>query len=159
MKRLAEYSATQPGRVELKDMLPMAMQLAGVKIPRPYVRDLIAREDWREYRDRMAQDDIARTRAILAQRVGEYAETHYQAMRAVASNTTLDSKGQERMTDPRTAAILTEPILDRVWPKKDDRDQAPTTVIVNLAPNRTPETVIVYEVVPIEVVETTTSGG
>ena len=144
MKRLAEWFATQPGRPNQVMYTEMASQFAGVKIASHMAKLLIYRDDWMAYRDEILADEVGKARLQLQQRVGEYAETHYQAMKSAAKRVA---------DDPMTAAKITEPVLDRVWPKKEERDAAPTTIIVNLAPQQAPQQVLEYEVLPCEIVE------
>jgi hypothetical protein len=146
MKRLAEWAATQEKRIILKQYTEMASQFAGIKIASHMVKVLVWRDDWREYRDSIAADVVQTARYKAEARVGEYMETHYKAMLAASSNVS---------TDPMTAAKITEPMLDRVWPKKEERDVQATTVIVNLGPAQKAETVLDYEVLPCEIVENT----
>ncbi len=148
MKRLAEYAASQPlrrGRIVAKDLRPIADKLAGVQVPSHAIKRLILRDDWLAIRDGIAADEVQRARKQLEQRAGEYLDTHYEAMQAARKNI---------KEDPRTAAIITEPIVNRVWPVKDDKGTAPTTVVIHLGPQQQAEQVLHYEVLPVEVVET-----
>jgi hypothetical protein len=144
MKRLAEWAATQPGKPTIKLYAEMASQFAGIKIATHMAKLLVFQDQWREYRDGIVADEVGKARLQLQQRVGEYAETHYMAMLASRSNVSVD---------PSTAARITEPILDRVWPKKEERDAAPTTVVINLGPQQRVAQVLEYESLPCEVVE------
>jgi len=144
MKRLAEWAATQPGKPSLQQFKAMASQFAGIKIAAHMAKMVVFRDDWMAYRDEILADEVGKARLQLQQRVGEYTETHYQAMLAAGKNVAVD---------PMTAAKITEPVLDRVWPKKEERDAAPTTIIVNLAPTQAPQQVLEYEVLPCEIVE------
>jgi hypothetical protein len=146
MKRLAEWAATQPGKPTLRQYADMCSQFAGIKIATHMAKMVVHRDDWLEFRDGIVADEVGRARLQLEQRVGEYAQTHYEAMLAAKANVSLD---------PGTAAKITEPVLDRVWPKKEERDQAPTTIIVNLAPQQAAAQVLEYEVLPCEIVEST----
>ena len=146
MKKLAEWSGTEEKEPSFKAYCQVATQLAGVKLAAPMVRHLIWREDWREYRKTFASDLIGKARRKVEQRVGEYVDTHYEALKASRQNIA---------SDPKTAAGIAEPILDRVWPKKEELAAAQTTVIVNLAPTQKMETVLEYEILPCEVVEST----
>lgn len=148
MKRLAEWAATQPGKPTFREYKEMASQFAGVKIAAHMVRPLVFRQDWMDYRDGIIADEVGLARLQLRQRAGEYMETHYLAMKAAASNVSVD---------PGTAAKITEPVMDRIWPKKEERDIAATTVIVNLAPHQTAKAVLDYEILPCEIVESTTT--
>lgn len=144
MQRLAEWSATQPGRVMVKTHYPMACQFAGVHLTKDLLRPLLQREDWIAYRQEMVDDFVKGARKKFESRLPEYMETHYLAMMAARSNVT---------EDPRSAAILTEPALDRVWPKKEDQHIAPTVVNITLSPNQSVEAVISTEPLPCEIVE------
>jgi len=146
MKRLAEWAATQSGKPTAKQYRDMASQFAGIKIAAHMARLLVFRQDWMDYRDGIIADEVGLARLQLRQRAGEYMETHYQAMKAAASNVS---------QDPGTAAKIAEPVMDRIWPKKEERDIAATTVIVNLAPHQNVKEVVEYEVLPCEIVEST----
>src|SRR5688572_10056396 len=122
----------------------MASQFAGVKIAAHMTRMPVFQQAWMDLRDQIVADEVGLARLQLRQRAGEYLETHYQAMKSAAKNVDLD---------PGTAAKIAEPVMDRIWPKKEERDIAATTVIVNLAPQQTAQAVLEYEVLPCEIVE------
>ena len=146
MKKLAEWSATQDTTPTLTETALMATTLVGVKISTAYCRKLWNREDWREHKAAIAENAVGVARKRMERRVGEYVDTHYEAMRAARGNV-----GE----DPKTAALIAEPILDRVWPKKEEMAAVQQTVIVNLAPHQKVEQVVEYEVLPCEIVEST----
>lgn len=144
MKKLAEWAVTQNERLSAKQLGQMATQLAKVKIATHMARVLMYRDDWIAYKEEVASDVVGQARRQLEQRSVEYLETHYEAMKAARVNVA---------TDPGTAAKITEPVMDRVWPKKEEGNPAPTTIVVNLAPHQKVEEVVDYEILPCEIVE------
>ncbi len=140
MKRLAEWHATQEGRVLLEQCRDVAIQFAGVSISLAATKALVTRDDWMAYREEIALDQLLQVRKRLQHRTAQYVDAHLKALEMAEAN-----------EDYRAMAQIAEPMVDRVWAKREQHVQQNQTVILNLAPGSTPAQVLATEFKPIEV--------
>ena len=145
---LAEWHATQPGRVTFQQIYDMAVSLASVSLPRPRVKSLLRRDDWIEYREQMAADFLLRIRRKVERRMESYADAHHEALKLATDE-----------GDYTAMAKISEPMLDRLWPKREEKVETPQTLIVNvntavhsglgMQPIEEAEVIEVVEVLPV----------
>lgn len=144
MKRLAEWHATHEGKVLLEQARDMAVQFAGVSISLAATKALMTRDDWMGYREEVALDTMLQIRKKLQARTEHYVDAHFRAL-ALA----------EDAEDYKVMAQIAEPMLDRVWAKREQHVAQGQTVIINLAPGSTPAQVLETEFLPVEIVPKT----
>lgn len=121
MKRLAEWHATQEGRVKFKETQQMAWQLAGVYVTPGAIRTLLNREDWLTYREEIAVDEMLALKRRVEARYQDYADAHHEAL--------MNLRKAEKWKD---VAEIAAPIIDRIAPKREERGPGQNTFIVNL---------------------------
>ena len=79
------------------------------------------REDFQGYCDELRAGPVEAARARFASRFPEYVEAHFDALRAAQTE-----------NDYRAVAQITEPVLDRVYPKKGEAPAAAAQVNIVL---------------------------
>lgn len=144
MQALAEWHASQPGRLTKDNLWHMACELSGVGFTKKDVQLLVTRDDWMQYREEVALDLLLQSRKRLERRTGEYVDGHYAAFQAALSNVT---------ENPMAVAKITEPVLDRVWPKREDKTVTSQTIVVNLTQPANQPDPFDYEPLPVEIVQ------
>ena len=150
MKAFAEWHASQPGRITKVDLWHMACELSSAALRQKDVQLLVNRDDWMQYREEIALDLLLQSRKRLERRTGDYVDAHYEALQAARKNV---------KDDPMTVAKISEPVLDRVWPKREDRAVTTQTIVVNLtAPANQPDP-LEYEPLPVEIVRSDDTGA
>ena len=135
MRKLAEWHAGQDVTPTLEECHGMAQQFAGYQIPPVWTELCLLREDWLTYREEMALDEHLRVRKRLEHTFGEYVDTHAWALRTA-----------REIGDYKEAANIASPVLDRVYPKRDQAVSGGGNVIINLPAGST-----VHQTEPIEV--------
>ena len=86
-----------------------ARQLSRLPLSRSALAALEAREDFQAYCDELRAGPVELARTRFASRFPEYVEAHFDALKAA-----------QTADDYRAVAQITEPVLDRVYPKKGD---------------------------------------
>lgn len=141
MKRLAEWHATQEGKVTLEHCRDMAVTFtSGVMISQAAVRALMTRDDWMAYREEVSLDILLQARKKLQYRVTEYADAHFNALKLA-----------EQHGDYKAVASMAEPMIDRLWAKREHQVAPSQTVIVNLGTHTTPTQLLETELLPVEI--------
>lgn len=141
MKRLAEWESSAAGqRISVSACLDAARFLAQAPISRPAVKALRNRPDYLAYREELAADALVRARKQLEGRAQEYLDVHYWAL-AAAKNA----------DDYKEAAAIAGPMLDRLWPKREDQTDRQTVITVNLPGNGSVQQVVEGEYEEIHV--------
>lgn len=148
MRRLAEWHATIGTPVKPKECTQVARRFAAFHVPRAVVNAVMAREDWLAYREEMALDEQGRLKRMVEDRLQVYLDSHYEAL--------LESKKEKNW---KTVAQIAEPMMDRVWPKRDEKGNTGATVIVNLPAGSVPSRMDQTEPLPIEIVSSQSTEG
>lgn len=144
MQRLAEWHATLTVPVRVETVRRVAEHLAQCGVSKESVRALLRRRDWWAYREELALDEMLQVRKRVERRSKAYVDAHFQALQAALVNV-----GE----NPKLVADIATPVVDRVWPKREERAATSPTVVINLAGGTTVQQVLATEVLPVEIVE------
>lgn len=146
MKRLAAWEASAAGqRISVSACFEAARFLAQAPISRPAVQALRSRPDYLAYREELAADALVRARKQLEARVQEYADAHHWALQEA-----------QKAGDYKETAAIAAPMLDRLWPKREDQTDRPMAITVNVPGSQPvqhvidqePEEIVVLQQIP-----------
>jgi hypothetical protein len=136
----AEWLANQPKRTSLAEQQEKASELSQRTIGRRGLRNLKDRATFREFFGELQLGALRAARAKLERRMPEYIDAHHKGVHLA-----LDAQ------DYRAIPAYTNPMIERVWPKRDDVG-ANVAVVVQLQPKQqamldTPTIEVEYEVI------------
>ena len=124
MKQFALWLASQPVRPKVSEQTKIASRLSRAKINKSILWKLNQRDDFKSLVERLETDDNAKLVAKFEGRKSRYLDAHYKAL-----------KGATADKDYELMAQISEPVLDRISPKKSDHgSRAANVVIVHLGP-------------------------
>jgi hypothetical protein len=127
---LALYEG-KPTREEQRAKLQQAAH--GQKITMQSLVRLRERQDFQQYLSQLMASEEAIARAKLVHDSPEYIDARRRALRqaetlAIREDVTV----REKAALLKTISSLTEPLVDRVWPRREDKAEVQPTVIINL---------------------------
>ena len=124
MKQYAIWLASQPTRPKWIEKCKSASMHARAKISISALRMMEKREDFTALLLRLETNDLVRLQEKFDGRKEEYMDGHFKAF-----------QDAQEAGDYKVVAQITEPILDRISPKKQPGDQKPMNVVmIHLGP-------------------------
>jgi len=120
-RALAAWDLQQVARPTKAELADKASSLARFPISVHDIRLLEARTDYKEMHQRLQEDATAHARALVESHYVDYATTHREA---------LDWASDKK--DYKAIPALTNPILDRIVPKREDHGPQAPLITINI---------------------------
>lgn len=120
MRRYAAWLASRPAKATGKEKVQFVRNLIRAPITLGTIRRLEAREDFQKYYEELDADAIKQARADLESAMGEYVDTHLEGMRMAVT-----------AKDYKAIPPYTVPVIDRVYPKREDGAPRANVVVLN----------------------------